>query len=337
MKSIGIRVDGNSHTGMGHIMRCLAISKEFKTRDIDTIFLVKYDEKLIQILNYNRVKYEIIRSNNLEDEVKVVCNFIKKLKLDVILIDSYWISNEYLKAIYNNIDLLISIDDNNLYEYPSHIILNANVYAKDINYKLINPNTKLLLGCDYAILGDEFINEPPIKIKDKVKNVLVTMGGCDINNYTQTVLQSISTLDVRLNVIIGTQFKNHKVIKNIVSNNQNINLINNPKSVKDVMKKNDIAVSAAGTTAYELGVLGIPTILICQADNQDNVGRKMQELEMMINLGSFNKVKNNEIYNTLLYLINNKSKREDMNKKCIENIGRKGVINIVDEIINYKL
>lgn len=337
MKRIGIRADGNSHTGMGHIMRCLVIAKEFIRRNIETIFLVKYDEKLIEILNKNKVKYEIIKSQNLKDEAKIVCDFIKKLKLEGILIDSYWISNEYLKEIYYNTNLLVSIDDNNLYDYPSHIILNANIYAKDLNYKLINPNTKLLLGCDYAILRDEFIKESPIIIKDKVENILVTMGGCDINNYTPTVLKSISKTDKQINVIVGPQFKNMQTIKNLALINPNINLINNPKSVKNVMKKNDVAISAAGTTTYELGILGIPTILICQADNQENIGRKTKELEMMISLGSFHKVEEQEIYNSLLYLINNKSKREDMSKKCIQNVGRKGVINIVDEILNYKL
>ena len=103
------------------------------------------------------------------------------------------------------------------------------------------------------------------------------------------------------------------------------------------MRKNDVAISAAGTTTYELGVLGIPTILICQADNQENIGRKTKEREMMISLGNFNQVEEQQIYDNLLYLINNKSKREDMSKKCIQNVGRKGVVNIVDEILNYKL
>ena len=337
MKRIGIRADGNSQTGMGHIMRCLVIAKEFMRRDIEVIFLVKYDEKLIEILRKNKVKYEIIKSQNLKDESKEVCHFIKSLKLDCLLIDSYWISNEYLEEIYYNTNLLVSIDDNNLYHYPSHIILNANIYAKDLKYKLINPKTKLLLGCDYAILREEFIKEPPIIIKDRVENVLVTMGGCDINNYTPTVLKSISKVDTQINVIVGPQFKNMQTIKNLSLINPNINLINNPKSVKDIMKKNDVAISAAGTTTYELGVLGIPTILICQADNQENIGRKTKELEMMISLGNFNQVEEQQIYDNLLYLINNKSKREDMSKKCIQNVGRKGVINIVDEILNYKL
>lgn len=335
MKRIGIRADGSSHIGMGHIMRCLVICKEFIRRNIETIFLVKYDEKVIEILNTNKIKYEIVKSENLKDEAKIVCDCIKNLKLDAVLIDSYWISNKYLKEIYNHTNLLISIDDNNLYDYPSHIILNANIYAKDINYKLINPKTKLLLGCKYVILRGEFIEESPIIIKDKVKNILVTMGGSDINNYTPTVLESISKTDNQINVIVGPQFQNIEVIKDIALNNKNINLIYNPKSVKDIMKKNDIAISAAGTTTYELAVLGIPTILICQADNQENIVRKTNDLKMMINLGNFKNVKKEDIYNSLLYLINNKSKREDMSKRCIENVGRRGVINIVDEILKY--
>lgn len=336
IKKIAIRADGNSHTGMGHIMRCLVICKEFIRRNIETIFLVKYDTKLINILDENKIKYLIIENTNLKEEAINLCKIIKELNIDGILIDSYWINNEYLREIYNHVNLLISIDDNNLYDYPSHIIINGNIYGNDINYKLINENTKLLLGSDYAILSDEFTNETPIKIKDNVKNILITMGGCDINNYTPTVINSISKINIPINVIIGPQFNNKKAIENIALSNQKINLFYNPKSMKTIMKNNDIAISASGTTTYELGVLGIPTILIYQADNQENIAKKTSELGMMINLGYFEDVKEAEIYDSLLDLVSNKKKREDMSNKCIKNIGRTGVIKIVDEILKYK-
>lgn len=336
IKKIAIRADGNSHTGMGHIMRCLVICKEFIRRNIETIFLVKYDTKLINILDENKIKYLIIENTNLKEEAINLCKIIKELNIDGILIDSYWINNEYLREIYNHVNLLISIDDNNLYDYPSHIIINGNIYGNDINYKLINENTKLLLGSDYAILSDEFTNETPIKIKDNVENILITMGGCDINNYTPIVINSISKINIPINVIIGPQFNNKKAIENIALSNQKINLFYNPNSMKTIMKNNDIAISASGTTTYELGVLGIPTILIYQADNQENIAKKTSELGMMINLGYFKDVKEAEIYDSLLDLVSNKKKREDMSNKCIKNIGRTGVIKIVDEILKYK-
>lgn len=336
MKNIAIRVDGSSRIGMGHIMRCLTLAQEFRKREIEVTFLVKYDEKVIELLKQTRFIFQIVKESTLKQEAEIIINIINEKNLDAILIDSYWISEGYLKEIQKKIKLLISIDDNNLYTYPSNIILNANIYAKDINYKIINPNTKLLLGCDYSIIRAEFTLEPSILIKDEVKNILVTMGGCDINSYTSTILKSILDINCTINVIVGPNFICKEEIEALASTHKNIKIYNNPKNMKDIMKLNDIAISSAGTTTYELGVLGIPTILIGQADNQRNIAKKTEELGMMINLGYFNEVKEEDIKKAVLDLMENKEKRNSISKKCIKNIGRNGVKNIVEEIISYK-
>ena len=334
MDKIAIRADGNTNIGMGHIMRCVAIGKELQKRNIKPIFFTKNSEATNDVLQKNRIDFVILESLNLDEEIQEVETLLTQNDIDCILTDSYWLSNEYLNRLDKACKLLISIDDNNLYNYPSDIIINSNIYASDFNYPKKNENVKLLLGCEYSILREEFVNVSPININKYVSNILVTMGGTDVNNFTPIILDSISDLDVNINVIIGPGFRCTKDIVEISDKHKNINLIYNPSNMKDIMIKNDIVISASGTTTYELGTLGIPTILIGQADNQNNILKKVKELGIMLSLGNFKDVTQKDIRDVTLRLINDYELRLKMNKECSKAIYSGGVKVIVDEIIN---
>lgn len=334
MDKIAIRADGSTNVGMGHIMRCVAISKELQKRNIKPIFFTKNSETTNDVLQKNKIDFVTLKSSDLDDEIQEVETLLAQKKIDCILTDSYWLSNEYLNRLDKACKLLISIDDNKLYDYPSDIIINSNIYASDFKYPKKNENVKLLLGCKYSILREEFVNVPTININKDVRNILVTMGGTDVNNFTPIVLNSISDLDVNIHVIIGPGFRCTKDIIEISNKYKNINLIYNPSNMKDIMIKNDIVISASGTTTYELGTLGIPTILIGQADNQNNILKKVKELGIMLSLGNFKYVTKKEIREATLKLINDYDLRLKMNKESARAIYSSGVKEIVDEIMN---
>ncbi len=332
---IGIRADGSKSKGMGHIMRCIAIATEFKNRGIDIIFITKEDKSVKEILINNNIKNVTINSNDLDDEIEEVVSIIKKYNINYIMTDSYWLNYKYLLELRMNVEKLICIDDNNICAYPSNIIINGNIYAQDLNYDVIYEDTKLLLGSKYTILRDEFRNNNEYKIiKKSVENILITMGGSDINNFTPIVIESLIDLNLKLNVIIGPSFSDISELEKIYSNNLKVNFIKNPKNLKEIMLKCDIAICAAGSTSYELASLGIPTILIQQAKNQANICSKMSELGIAISLGDFSNITKEMISKEIISLIENYDLRIKMNSISKKQIFRDGIKNIVDEILN---
>lgn len=335
IKSIGIRADGGSNIGMGHIMRCMAISKELLERNIDVFFISKFCKEVNDIFINQDIKFINIYSENLDDEIFEIEKIIKDYNIDCIITDSYNLSNDYLFKIKKYLRLLISIDDNSLYNYPSDIIINGNIYANDLNYKLIDKDTKLLLGSQYCILRNEFRKNFNFRVKEKVENILVTMGGSDINNFTPFVLETIKELNININVIIGKSFECINKIQEISKKYNNINLIYNPSNISEIMKNNDIAISASGSTAYELCKVGVPAILIVQAENQENIACEFDKKGIMINMGYFSDLKKDELLEKVKFLIDNKGVRYKMNNLSKNIIPDDGVKNIVDSILNY--
>lgn len=66
---------------------------------------------------------------------------------------------------------------------------------------------------------------------------------------------------------------------------ENIILHINETNISKLMTKCDLAVSAAGTTLYELCACGIPTITFTLADNQLIAASEFEKQEVMINSG----------------------------------------------------
>ncbi|MCR8744766.1 UDP-2,4-diacetamido-2,4,6-trideoxy-beta-L-altropyranose hydrolase [Romboutsia lituseburensis] len=339
MELIAIRADGSFEKGMGHIIRCISLAKEFRNKNIVPIFVIKEDKITEEVLKTNKIDYITLKSGNLENEIKEIENIFKYINPKYTLTDSYWMSEKYLIKLKYISNILISVDDNNLYNYPSDIIINYNLHSKDLNYKLKNSKSKILLGCKYCMLRSEFQEKIPININNIVRKILIIMGGTDINSFSSVALDSLLKIDMNLkiDVIVANSYKCVTALREIQSKNNNVNLIFNPNNVADVMKNCDLAISAGGTTIYELGCLGIPTILVPQVDNQINSAKKANDLGMMINLGKYNCVNLYELNDTIIMLSNNKKIRQNMHNICLQYVDKNGNKNIVNEIIEYKI
>ncbi|MDR8320110.1 UDP-2,4-diacetamido-2,4,6-trideoxy-beta-L-altropyranose hydrolase, partial [Acinetobacter baumannii] len=63
-----------------------------------------------------------------------------------------------------------------------------------------------------------------------------------------------------------------------------INILINANNMADLMAEHDLAIGAAGSTAWERCCLGLPTIMICMADNQKMIAKYLHDLGVAISL-----------------------------------------------------
>lgn len=142
MKAL-IRVDGGFNVGMGHIIRCMALYYELTKNNVECIFVSKKDKVVESYFKDKKVRYILMESMELDGEKIEIKNIIKNYNTDVIITDSYNINEEYLLFLKSLSRYLVSIDDNYLFDYPSDIVVNPNVYAERKKYN--NKVSKYLL------------------------------------------------------------------------------------------------------------------------------------------------------------------------------------------------
>ena len=144
----------------------------------------------------------------------------------------------------------------------------------------------MLLGCDYVPLRREFKDLPQKTINDSLKNVLLLSGGTDQYHVIIKILSVLRSFDgLELDVICGRYNMDYDELIKLYAEKENIHIRKSVDNLIDYMQKADLAISAGGTTLYELCACGTPTITYSIVDNQiDNVSR-FQSDKLMPYLG----------------------------------------------------
>lgn len=327
------RVDAVKNIGMGHLMRCIALSEEIIRNGGTCYFISKINSPVLKnkVKNTGIILEDVDRKISWDEDCEFVANFCKKKGINWVVTDHYGITEEYIKNLKEEGLFVLSIDDTANIVYYSDIVVNQNVGAEKLDIKK-DGKTKLLLGPKYLILRDELLSAPRKKPKDVVKNILVTLGGSDKNDVTAKIVESLKNKnrDITYTIVVGPL--NDKKISD-----ENTELLHSPKNMAKIYSKSDIAISSGGTTCYELLFFGIPNIIVAIAKNQINIAKNLDKLKTSVFIGERDKINFEEIVYKIELLRRNKKLRKKMAKKGMEIIDGKGKIRIIEEMNKIKL
>ncbi len=275
---IYIRADMNEQIATGHIMRCLSIADALRGLGEPVRFILA-DEQAVSLLKQRGYDAIVLHTqwNCMEEELSVLSQVIRNEHIDKLLIDSYQVTQRYLAEL-SKLVTTFYIDDLNLFEYPVDAVICYANYWKKFQYKINDKRTTYLLGMKYVPLKQAFWNCEAKIISEKADNLLILTGGSDPFNVTEQILDSIGTYQFQtIDVICGIYNTNYNKFVKKYENNKNIKFHQAVNNIEQYMKNADIAISAGGTTLYELCAIGTPAISFSFADNQlDNV-RQFQE------------------------------------------------------------
>lgn len=351
MSTIGIRTDGGPSIGMGHIMRCLSLAKEFRRQGQKVYFISKFKNGIDRIqqeafeiipLTYNQSlatdAFDYGSINELQQETGEIIQAIKKYNIELLLIDSYNVIEEYFLNLKPYIRKLMYIDDINRFVYPVDILINGNITAPYMDYKKHSPDEVMLLGPKYNLIREEFRNLSSRTIKKEVKETMITTGGSDPYNVSSKIvnilLEDEELKQLKINIVVGIGFRNKEELREISKSNSNVILHENIRDMSKIMLSSDIAISSGGSTLYELCACGTPTISFIVAENQREIVEKMQELGYVISLGWYNEFSKKRFVNDVKKICCAYEKRARMSKNMQKLLDGEGTKRIVKKILS---
>ena len=315
-----ILTEGGTKIGYGHITRCSALYDGLQKRGLDVKFIINGDDQVKKVL-FNK-NYKIIDWRNEK--------YLDSLDLEdkIIIIDSYISSQNTYDYISKKAKVVVYLDDNNRLDYKNGILLNYGIYAKKLKYNILE--FKKLLGMKYSVLREPFLECKVKKNKENIQNILITLGGSDVLNLTPRILKilNVKYKDFNKNVIIGNGFKNTEEIKMIKGERVKLYYNLDAKQMKEQMEISDLVISSGGSTLYELMAVGVPTIAIKVAENQERNIEYFKKEGIIIGLNEFNE----KILNEKIEEIKEIKIRKIMSKKGQEKIDGFGVKRIIDVI-----
>jgi len=288
-----VRADAAVTSGTGHVMRCLALAQAWQHAGGDVIFAMAQSTVAIQErLRSETVKVVAIHGvpGSAEDMQQTIDAALFH-KAEWLVVDGYHFDAHYVSELQNVLSLLVIDDNGELESYSSELVLNQNVHARAEMYAKRAPSTRLLLGPRYALLRNEFTayRNWARKVPERGTRILLTMGGSDPKDLTPRILSALADLSIdnlQIRVVVGGSAENRSgVAEKAERFPGRVEVMSNVANMAESMVWADLAIAGAGTTGWEMGLLGVPAILVVVAENQRFIAQHLARIGAAVNAG----------------------------------------------------
>jgi len=343
-----LRADASAQIGTGHLMRCLALAQAWQDAGRRAVFLMATETPSLELrlqLEGVEVVHLSVQPGSVDDAIQTA-KFAHQVGAGCVVVDGYHFDAEYQRIIkYHGLHLLFIDDTGHAEYYYADFVLNQNIYAHEGLYKNREPYTRLLLGKRYVILRREFLKWRGWKreIPKTARKVLVTMGGSDPNNVTLKVIQALQQVDIdslETITVVGGSNPHYVELQSVVQNGLfPIRLESNVTNMPALMAWADIAISAGGSTIWELAFMGLPALVLTLAENQRMIAEHLDAMGVVVNLGWYKNLSSDMIAQTLLKFsmdIHIRSSMYQQAKYLVDGNGTLRVIEALESLFDAK-
>jgi spore coat polysaccharide biosynthesis predicted glycosyltransferase SpsG len=247
-------------------MRCLSLADALTSQKVIIRFVVSdYSvEKIISRRGYDAFVLNS-RWNDYMGFIEKLVDYADKKKATCIVTDSYYAPQEYYKLIHKKFKTVVITED-----LPNKALKNADLF---VNYNMFMNDYvpehslfKMCLGTGYALLRSEFAHFQK-RIDDII---LVLSGGTDPMNIGTSIVKSlVCSNEITSQIVIVTSSVNPYIEEvRQLSTLDRVTVLENVDNMAMLMQRAKIAISAGGSTLYELCACGVPTVTYSFVENQ---------------------------------------------------------------------
>jgi UDP-2,4-diacetamido-2,4,6-trideoxy-beta-L-altropyranose hydrolase len=339
-----IRADASTSIGTGHVMRCLALAQAaYKDKPI-TFLMGSTTPALESLLSSEGMKVSHLDAPPSSDaDAQETINQAKLIEATWVVVDGYHFDSTYQKLIKDAGLKLLFIDDySHTNQYWADLILNQNFGAYPDLYHNRNPHSNLLLGPRYALLRKEFWpwRGYTRQISPRVRKLLITLGGSDAENITSKILDSLRQIEYEEMEVIVVVGGSNPHLPELQAKIQDLRWVitiqQNVANMSTLMAWADMAITAGGSTCWEVAFMGLPSLIVIQAQNQQDIAKNLDRIEAAKNVGWHNLLPETLIQG-MNQLLNDSVLRSNMSTRSQQLVDGEGVERILMHLREQKL
>lgn len=259
-EKVGIYVNGNNTRGIGHIYRALEMADEFYSKPD-----IYYDVNQTDPKVFGETTHNLIGVDGIAD----LFDCLKGQGYTLFINDILTTSIDYMIGLRSVVPgaKVVNFEDDGEGILKADLVINALYHENDL------PQVKA--GSAYYIASKLFLFYEPIQVKDEVKEVFVSFGGADPQNYTDRLLEIVASDDkyagYHFTFVLGRAKLNVDRLLEY-SRLPNVDVLYDVANMPELISKADIAVTSRGRTGYELAILGVPSIAMAQNAREEKHG-----------------------------------------------------------------
>jgi UDP-2,4-diacetamido-2,4,6-trideoxy-beta-L-altropyranose hydrolase len=326
--------------GTGHVMRCLALAQAWQDSGGRAVFLVTEIPPAIR-QKLLAESFEVVPVSPApgprEDTIQTIA-LARKQRCEWIVVDGYQFGAEYQSAFKDAGFKVLFLDDyGHAGRYSADLVLNQNAGASASLYGNRDTQTRLLLGPRYCLLRREFAAWRGWRreISTACRQLLVMMGGSDPENLTARVIQGLALAglkDLEVTIVVGGVNPHFTALqKACAESGLKMTVYRDLSNVAELMATADAAVSAAGSTSWELCLLGVPALLFDVASNQTAVAKELDRIGCAIH-GGDQTVSAEKIAEGVIQLVGSPAMRKSLSQRSQELVDGLGPQRVVSAL-----
>lgn len=334
-----IRADANACIGAGHVMRCLALAQAWQDAGGHVVFAMKPEAPAIE----RRLEAEamevlhVTASPGSRDDATQTAALARRHDAQWVIVDGYDFGADFQRIVKEAKLALLVVDD---YGHADHYcvdgVLNQNMHACEGLYTRRERDTHLLLGPRYVLLRREFVERSGWKrnYTDVARRILVTLGGGDHDHVTAGVIDALARADIpdlEARIVVGPASPGNKAVRQAIRRSSgDVRLLTDVTDMPGLMAWADIAVSAGGSTCWELAFMGLPPLIVVRADNQIEIAAGLDAAGFGVNLGELDDASTARLPDALTRLIQDRHRRQRMGCTGRTLVDGKGARRVLD-------
>ena len=231
---------------------------------------------------------------------------------DLLVVDHYRFDAGYESGCRDWAEKILVIDDLADRPHDCDVLLDQTVGRRGDDYAdLVPPSCGILTGSAYALLRPQFAANREAALDRRqnetgIRRVLVSCGATDPDNVTATVLDGLAMAapDVQIDVALGG------AAPHLATLSGNVHV--DHEDMAGLMMQADLAIGAAGTSAWERCCMGLPTLMVLTADNQRTVAGNLAEAGAAILIGEASSVTAESVAGAFRAVANDAGRLADM-------------------------
>jgi UDP-2,4-diacetamido-2,4,6-trideoxy-beta-L-altropyranose hydrolase len=273
------------HIGSGHLMRCLTLADQLRAEGDEVAFVCRdlpgamFD--LLQDRGYRSAKLSVSEEGNgsqlfdAQEMIRAAGRLFPE-GIEWLVVDHYQLDAVWERMLRPHACKLMVIDDLANRSHDCDLLLDQNYYRDSAQrYQgLVPEQCVTLLGPAYVLLRPEFADaRKRLKVRSgTVRRILIFFGGSDPTNQTQKVVGAIKLLerpDIDVDVVVGSANPNRNTIQTLCNELSNVTFHCQVSNMAELILNADLGIGAGGAAMWERCCLGLPTITVVFADNQE--------------------------------------------------------------------
>jgi len=303
---IVFRTDASIVIGTGHVMRCLTLADVLREFGASCIFICReHPGHLLDLIRQRGYEAWPLPAGeghfqkagksahagwlgtDWQTDADQTYEMLGQQAVEWLVVDHYALDIEWESRLRPRCRNLMVIDDLADRPHDCDLLLDQNLGRREQDYcDLLTPSAHCLIGPQFALLRPDFAQwrERSLaqRVTQKPKSLLISMGGTDHSNVTGKVLNCLRTCDLPSALTITVVMGPHapwlaQVRTQAAEMPWSTRVLTGVSNMAQLMAASDLAIGAAGGTAWERCALGVPALLLVLAENQKAGAEALQK------------------------------------------------------------